>query len=191
MGTLFVAGHSVFVNGQTAPNRMSIRSGDTVATGSTSSAKVTLRGGSIQLDENTNVNFLGNIGNYLGCTLIATLNTGQTFTEGKNICVSAGGVLFAPQSKYLSKRIPEGEVLAVLAVAEGEVIMSDAEQTLVATTLTQASIVGGRISEQHPISEAELHSITGWRNQYAFKSASGGTSPAAPVRAVSALTPVR
>jgi hypothetical protein len=189
MGTLFVAGHSVIVNGQTAPNRMSIRSGDTVATGSTSSALVRLRGGSVQLDENTNLSFLDHIGNYLGCTLITTINTGQIFSEGENVCASAGGVLFAAQSKYLVKRISEGEVLA--AVAEGKVTISGAEQTLVATALTQASIVGGRISEQHPISEAELHSITGWRNQYAFKSASGGTSPAAPVRAVSALTPVR
>src|ERR1044071_2916447 len=59
IATLFVAGPYVTVNGAPAANGTTIYSGDNVATGPQSSAKVVFfAGDSVQLDENTDPNFL-------------------------------------------------------------------------------------------------------------------------------------
>jgi hypothetical protein len=170
-GTVFVAGPYVTVNGRPAQNGAPIRNGDTVATGPGSSALVSLaRGGSVQLNQNTDPSFFEQARDALGCLVRTVLNTGEMYSDGQGVCGGAAGVLFAAQSQFDLQIVPGG---AVLTITEGHVVLSGPEPASVMAG-TQVSVLGGRIAEQHRISAAEQASIIGWRNQYRFGPVSGG-----------------
>jgi hypothetical protein len=155
---------------------MSVRSGDTVATGPASSALIRLRGSLVQLDENTDPSFFEHARNYLGCTLSVVLNIGQMDVDAEGTCLSGGGASFLSGSRFNLKIVPGG---AVLTVTEGKVVIWGTERASVAAG-TQASILDGRIVEQHRISAAELRSTIGWRERYTFAPASSGPARSQP-----------
>jgi hypothetical protein len=167
IATLLATGPYVSVNGQPAANGMPINSGDTVVTGADSSAKLLLSvGGSVQLDANTDPQFLTFVQAGFGCLVRVVLNTGQAYSEGR-ACISIGPTWIVPRSEFNLLVARGGEVLTVTA---GEVAVGSAQWTTVAAG-TQASIAGGRIVAQRPVSADELRRITAWRDRYRFAQA--------------------
>jgi len=167
IATLLAAGPYVSVNGRPAANGMPINSGDTVVTGAASSAKLLLSvGGSVQLDANTDPQFLAFFQEGFGCLVRVVLNTGQAYSEGR-ACISYGPTWIVPRSEFNLFVAPGGEVLTVIS---GEVAVGGAQWTTVAAG-TQVSLVGGRIVAQRRVSAEELRRVTAWRNRYRFAQA--------------------
>lgn len=175
IGWLFTAGLGVFVNGRSAAIGMPINSGDTVATGTDSSATIQLAAsGSVQLDAETQTQFVSFVQASFGCVVRAVLNTGQLYANGTSACVSRGASFILPRSEFNYQAISGAEVLTVTA---GNVLVSGAQWTTIPAG-TQATIAGGRIVAQRQVGFEEMRRITGWRERYRFTQAL--PPPAAP-----------
>jgi hypothetical protein len=167
IGTLFTAGSHVTVNGQSGTNGRSLRSGDTIATGSASSALMTFDGRVMQLDQNTKLEIRLHSPDNLKCTLSASLTTGQIFLNGHSTCVRNGRVLFAVHSEVDYEFASGG---SPLGVKEGEVVVqTPAERVSVPAPARVSLGADGRVLEQQAMTDAEWGSMTAWRKAYTFQ----------------------
>jgi len=179
IAVLLVAGPYVAVNGRPAANGMPIASGDRVTTGPSSSAKLTFyRGGSVQLDANTDPEVYDRSDpgfwqglyvesrEYLRCLTRVVLNTGQVYAEGQSetSCVSHGPETMIPRSQFNLQIVPGQDLLTVVA---GEVAVAGVQPTAVRGG-TQVTFAEGHIVAQRRVGPEELQQITAWRSQYAF-----------------------
>lgn len=166
VGTVLVSGPYVTVNGQPAANGMAIGSGDLVATGPSSSAKVLLfAGGSVQLDQDTDPGFFERVHAMVECALDVAFDRGQIYVEGHaNVCVSHGPENIIPHSGFnLLARSPQ----EVLTVAEGQVSIRGPEPAEVPAGV-QVVIEGGRITRSQRLTPGQIAEVIAWRDQYAF-----------------------
>jgi len=169
IASLLAAGPYVRVNGGSAVNGMSIYSGDTVVTGPDSSAQLFfVLGGSVQLNANTDPQFLEFIQGAYGCLVHVVLNSGEVYSEGSNACISHGPTWVIPSSEFNLLVSPRGEVLTVTA---GKVV-AGGEQRVVLAAGTQGTLAGGRLVAQRQVNAEEVRRIIGWRHRYRFAPAS-------------------
>jgi len=168
MGILLVAGFHVTVNGQSGTNGRTICGGDTVATGSGTSALIRIDGRKVQLDQNTELDLQLHAPNDLRCTLSITLGTGQIFLDGESTCVSNRSVLFAAHSQVDYETLSD---VSALGLMEGEVVVkTPTEQVSVPAPARLVFSADGRILEQNSASEADLRLMTAWRKPFNFQS---------------------
>lgn len=174
IATLFIDGPYVTLNGVPAANGVVIRGGDTVATGPASSAKaVFFAGGSVQLDANTDPEFLELLEQGYGCVVRVILNTGQVYGDGSSACVSHGPSWILPSSAF---NLVVAQGVETLTVTAGHIRAGGVEWTTVPAG-TQISLAAGHIIAQRRVSADEMRRITRWRGRYRFTSAAPAPAP--------------
>lgn len=161
VGRLDVDGPNAFLNGKRTGDGARVYIGDRVSTGFATSVKVFLQGGGyVQLDQNTDPDFLREG----GCLLIQIL-TGRVFIDGTGVCIETPSISArqASQVHYaVSSATTETVVLA------GSVVMRRPAQV----TLSQYDyyvVSGNQAQAPRRLAPQAAIALAAWRANWDFK----------------------
>lgn len=161
VGRLDVAGPNGFLNGKRAAKNTPVYVGDRVSTGPATSVKVLLSGGGyVQLDQNTDPDFLKE-----GGCLIVQILSGRVFIDGTGVCVATPSIA-ARQASQVHYTVLRGKTETV--VLAGNVSMRRPK----AVTLTRYdyyAVSGNDAGPPRKLTPQAATATAAWRAKWDFK----------------------
>jgi hypothetical protein len=160
VGRLDVDGPNAFLNGTRASKGTLVHIGDRVSTGAATSVKVLLQaGGYVQLDQNTDPDFLKE-----GSCLLIQILTGRVFVDGTALCIQTPNIA-GRQGSQVHYGVKGGRTETV--VLSGSVAMRQPN----AVTLTQYdyyAVAGNAAEGRRKLTPQEAQNYAAWRWAWTF-----------------------
>lgn len=179
VGRLDVDGPNAFLNGRRTGDGARVFLGDRVSTGFATSVKVFLQGGGyVQLDQNTDPDFLREG----GCLIIQIL-TGRVFIDGTGVCIETPSIS-ARQASQIHYAVSSATTETV--VLAGSVVMRRPAQV----TLGQYDyyvVSGNQAQAPRRLTPQAANALAAWRANWDFRPTA--TFPAQPAQPVQPTRP--
>lgn len=161
VGRLDVAGPNGFLNGKRAAKNTPVYVGDRVSTGPATSVKVLLRGGGyVQLDQNTDPDFLKE-----GGCLIVQILSGRVFIDGTGVCVATPSIA-ARQASQVHYTVLRGKTETV--VLAGNVSMRRPKAVNL-TRYDYYAVSGNDAGPPRKLTPQAATATAAWRAKWDFK----------------------
>ncbi len=162
IGSLRIFGNNVSLNQNRAQTGMNVYDGDTINTGPDSSAIIYFTsGGLIQLDQNTDPNFVFTLIEQTKCILFRILK-GQAYVDSHQICFDTPTTSGVLNSRVNIKVTPGQSVITVL---QGSVAIKRPHR-LLAEGSEQITMSERSMREVSGLSERDLRLVISWRERY-------------------------
>ena len=161
IGRLDVAGPNGFLNGKRAATNTPVYLGDRVSTGPATSVKVWLRGGGyVQLDQNTDPDFLKE-----GGCLIVQILSGRVFIDGTGVCVATPSIA-ARQASQVHYNVQQSKTETV--VLAGNVAMRRPKAVNL-TRYDYYAVSGDKAEPPRKLTPQAANATAAWRAKWDFK----------------------
>jgi hypothetical protein len=174
VGRLDVDGPNAFLNGQRTADGARVYIGDRVSTGFATSVKVFLQGGGyVQLDQNTDPDFLREG----GCLIIQIL-TGRVFIDGTGVCIETPSIS-ARQASQIHYAV--SSVTTETVVLAGSVAMRRPAQVMLGQ-YDYYVVSGNQAQAPRRLTPQAAFALAAWRANWDFRPTPAPTFPTQPTR---------